>query len=76
MQPYYLGKSAVGHPRPLLLIHSEMAPIIGKKVAKGPAKKKAVTYTIDCRLVRAKWSSPQWADIVDMMVATAALHGD
>lgn len=25
-----------------------MAPIIGRKVAKGPAKKKALTFTIDC----------------------------
>jgi hypothetical protein len=27
----------------------EMAPILGKKLAKGPAKKKAQTFTIDCR---------------------------
>lgn len=25
-----------------------MAPVIGRKVAKGPAKKKALTFTIDC----------------------------
>ena len=28
---------------------SAMAPIIGKKVAKGPAKTKAKVFTIDCR---------------------------